>query len=82
MEIKKDKEVRLELHKRMRAVYKRSGLNYNQLCTLLGVKRDTLAHWLAKTDFRVPPEYVVTWAEDKVTEYLKNPYELTAKENA
>ena len=76
---KDDKETRLERHKRIRDAYKRSGLNYNQLCVLLGVKRDTLAHWLANSAIRVPPEYVVKMVEDRVTEYLANPYELTEK---
>lgn len=79
--MKDDKQSRLDRHRRIRKAYEKSGLNYNQLCILLGVKRDTLAHWLASSAIRVPPEYVVTWIENTVTEYLKNPYELTAKKN-
>lgn len=76
-----DKDSRVERHERIRKAYERSGLNYNQLCILLGVKRDTLAHWLANAAIRVPPEYVVTLIEDKVDDYLKNPYNLNTIAN-
>ena len=66
---------------RVRTAYKRSGLNYEQLSILLRVKRNTLANWLTKTGRRVPPEYVVQMIEDKVAEYLENPYEITKEEN-
>ncbi len=72
-----EKSERLARHERIRNAYKRSGLNFNQLCILLGVKRDTLAHWLANSTIRVPPEYVVTLIESKVDDYLNNPYVLT-----
>lgn len=76
-EKKEDKDSRIDRHERIRKAYERSGLNYNQLCILLGVKRDTLAHWLANAVIRVPPEYVVELIENRVDDYLKNPYNLT-----
>lgn len=66
---------------RVRKAYKRSGLNYEQLSVLLKVKRNTLANWLTHSGRRVPPEYVVQYIEEKVSEYLENPYEITTEEN-
>lgn len=79
-EITDKEQTRLDRHSRIRKAYEASGLNYNQLCLLLNVKRDTLAHWLAKSAIRVPPEYVVKHIEEKVADYLKNPYELNEGE--
>lgn len=74
-----EKDSRQDRHERIRNAYVRSKLNYEQLSFLLGVKRDTLAKWLAKSAFRVPPEYVVEMIESKVEEYLSGGAECYTK---
>lgn len=66
------KRERDDRHKRLRKAYKKSGMKYDELAVLLGVKRNTLANWLSPSARRVPPEYVVGMIEKKVNDFLKS----------
>ena len=55
--------------KRVRDAYVRSGLSYQELAELTGLKENSLACWI--TGRRNPTDVVANFIEEKVSNYLK-----------
>lgn len=54
---------------RVRDAYVRSGLSYQEIAELTGLKENSLACWI--TGRRNPTDFVANYIEEKVSNYLK-----------
>lgn len=52
---------------KVRELYKRSGLTYDELSAVTGINRNTLAQWISLK--KSPPDYVVELIRIKLNEY-------------
>ena len=51
----------------IRDLYKESGLSYEELSVLTGIKKNTLAQWI--TLRKSPPDYCVEFVRERVRKY-------------
>ena len=54
---------------KVRILWAKSGLTYEQLARLTGIKINTLANWI--TERKNPPDYVVEFIRMKINDYKK-----------
>jgi DNA-binding transcriptional regulator YiaG len=54
----------------IREIYLKSGLTYDEIAEITGIKRNTVASWIMGR--RTPPEYIVAFVKEKVEKTLEN----------
>jgi transcriptional regulator with XRE-family HTH domain len=53
----------------IRKLYLKSGLTYDELAEITGIKRNTIASWIIGR--RTPPEYTIAFVREKVEKELE-----------